>query len=71
MTQQELRDITYALSRTPVIDYYADDVNIPQEKWEALAYYRGARRKLISLVIDYRRLLLNLADGRIKLEVDG
>ena len=71
MTHQELRDITYALSRTPVIDYYADDVNIPQEKMEALAYYCRARQQLIDLAVDYRRLLLNLADGKIKLEVDG
>ncbi len=68
MTKQELRDITYALSRTPVIEYYADDENIPREKWEALAYYSRARQKLIDLVIDYRRLLLKLADGRITLK---
>lgn len=71
MTQKELRDMTFALSRKPLIEYYADDVNIPQERWEALAYYCGARQKLLDLAVDYRRLLLSLADGRIKLEVDG
>lgn len=45
---------------SPIVQYYADDANIPCSFKEQLAFYMAARNVLLDQLVLYRRELANI-----------